>query len=420
MKELRLNKRFCFVISPIGEIDSPERKRADEFLDLMKEIGELHDLDVKRADEIVGTNDINADVIDKIQNADLCVIDLTGLNPNVMYEFGMRFQTGLPYIVCAKEKTDLPFDTITRRTIFYGDLNNTAVSRKAKNQIRSFIRVFEGNDYQSAETISTKDLYNMLQTIIEKLDNGSKSSVFTSNNAVNFTSEGVDDILRQLEPSEAFHYAYSTNQVKLAEDLLEYCRNQPFEYFFNKLCALSSLGSEKASVELESYLNSSIDEDSFSNVLEAIGCLVTCYNRQDSEQIHMESMGQLLNKALNRAQTNRERASILNQKQRLLAGAGMFEEARTVAKETTELDDEESAYFYNYATVLRHLGQSSLALNMAKRAIELSDEDDADHLALVCELLQESDDPVNSEILESYMRRLEKISPLKARLIRFR
>lgn len=416
-----MDKRFCFVISPIGEVDSPIRKQADAFLDLIKEIGELHNLDVKRADEILGTSDINADVIDKVQNADLCLIDLTGLNPNVMYEFGMRYQIGLPYIVCAKKGTKLPFDTITRRTIFYGDLDSTSECREAKRQIRSFITIFEGNNYQTAETVSSKDLFDMLQTIIEKLDSFKQTTAFADNNSnysVNFTSSKVDDLLRQLEPSDAFHYAYSTNQVQLAEDLLEYCRNQPFEYFFNKLCALSTLGSEKASLELESYLKNSLDTEPFSRILEATGCLISCYNRQRSEQAHMEFMEQLIDKALNKAQTNKERASILNQKQRLLAGAGMFEKAQEIAKEATEMDDEEPAYFYNYATILRHLGQSSLALNKAKRAVELSTDENSNSLALVCELLKESDDPVNSEIFESYMRRLEKVNPLKARLIR--
>ncbi len=417
-----MNNRFCFVISPIGEPDSIERKQADTFLDLIREIGELHNLEVKRADEIVGTSDINTDVVEKVQNADLCLIDLTGLNPNVMYEFGMRYQTGLPYIVCAKEKTVLPFDTISRRTIFYGDLNNTTENRKTKKAIRSFIDLFEKNDYKSVEAISSKDLYDMLQTIIEKLDNLNRSPTVdnSSNNIVNFTTNGVDDLLRQLDPSEAFHYAYSTNQVKLAEDLLEYCRNQPFEYFFNKLCALSSLGSKKASTELESYLSNSIDTEPFSNILVAIGSLVSCYNRQDSEKAHMKEMEQFIEKALDRAQTNKERASILNQKERLLAGAKMFEEAQEIAKKTTELDDEEPSYFYNYATVLRHLGQFSLALTNAKRAVDISSDEDADHLALVCELLKESNDPINLEMFESYMRRLEKKNPLKARLIRLK
>lgn len=416
-----MNKRFCFVISPIGKEASPERNQADMFLELIREVCELHNLDVKRADEIVGTGDINSDVIYNVQNADLCVIDLTGLNPNVMYEFGMRYQAGLPYIVCAIENTKLPFDTITRRTIFYGDLNNSTECRKIKRQIRAIINVFEKNGYQSAETISSKDLYKMLQTIIEKLDRFDKTMIFansTGNNAINYSSEEIDDLLRQLEPSEAFQYAYSTKQVKLAEDLLDYLRNQPFPSFFNKLCALATLGSEKASVELEAYLKSSMDAEPFSRILEAIGCLVTCYSRQDSGQAHLEAMKCFFEQALNKAETNKERAAVLNQKQRLLFCAHMFEEAKEIAETVTGLDDEQPAYYYNYATILRHLGQLPLALNKAKRAIELSSEDDADHLALVCELLKESSDPADLESLESYIHRLEKVNPLKARLIR--
>lgn len=414
-------KRFCFVISPIGKPDSPERKQADTFLELVKEICELHNLDVKRADEIVGTSNINEDVIDKVRNADLCVIDLTGLNPNVMYEFGMRYQTGLPYVVCALDNTVLPFDTTVNRTIFYGDLNDANECRKTKKQIRSFIRVFEENGYQSVETITSRDLYDMMQTIIEKIDGLSKTRILmdgSSNNSINYASEGVDELLCQLEPSEAFRYAFSTNQVRLAEELLEYCRNQPFPNFFNKLCALVTLGSEKAAKELKAYLNDSINTESFSHIFEALGSLVSCYAHQGSEQLHMESMEQFFDQALNRAQTNRERASILNQKQRLLYSAHMYEKAQEIAKKVVELDDEEPAYYYNYATILRDLGQFPAALNKAKRAVELATKDDADHLALLCELLKESNDPVNLELLGSYMHQLEKISPLKARLIR--
>ena len=101
-----------------------------------------------------------------------------------------------------------------------------------------------------------------------------------------------------------------------------------------------------------------------------------------------------------------------------LSSAHMYEKAQEIAKKVVELDDEEPAYYYNYATILRDLGQFPAALNKAKRAVELATKDDADHLALLCELLKESNDPVNLELLGSYMHQLEKVSPLKARLIR--
>lgn len=420
VKALKADRRFCFIISPIGEPASIERQQADEFLALVKEVGELHGLEVKRADEFVGTSDINADVIERVQQSDLCIIDLTGLNPNVMYEFGMRYQTGLPYIVCAKESTSLPFDTISRRTIFYGNINNTHEARRVKEQIRSFVRVFEDKEYQNSEIITISDLYKMLQTVLEKLDSQDNPQYSANSNTANNITEDVDELLRQLDPSEAFHYAYSTNNIKLADNLLEYCRNQPFEFFFNKLCALATLGSEKAATELEQYLLDSIESTSFDNALEAIGALVTCYNRQDSELLHIESMEVFFEKALIKAQSNKERAAILNQKQRLYAGANEYATARTIAEKVIELNDEEPAYFFNYATVLKHLDDLALALKFAKKAVDISEEDDDNHLAFACELLKSSKDPVDLEIAKDYMKRLEKISPLKARLLRLK
>lgn len=420
---MKVEKRFCFVVSPIGKPDSIERKQADEFLALIKEVGELHGLDVRRADEIVGTSDITNDVVDMVRQADLCIIDLTNLNPNVMYEFGMRFQTGLPYIVCAKEDTKLPFDMITRRTIFYGDISSTQEARRVREQIREFVRVFEDKDYQNSDTKTMNDLFDMLQIILNKVSSqnmtGTPQYSAPSNDIINVDGE-LDDLLRQLEPSEAFHYAYSIRNVKLAEALLEYCRDQPFDFFFNKLCALTNLGSEKAAKELVQYLEKSIQEMENATILEAVGCLVTCYNRRDSEAEHIESMESLFSQALAKAKTNKERAAILNQKERLYAGKGDFVTAKEIANRVIELNDEEASYFFNYATVQKHLGDKVSALEYAKKSVEIAAEDDDDHLALLCELLMESDNPADSELVLTYLRRLEKVNPLKARLIRLK
>lgn len=413
-------KRSCFVISPIGDYNSPERIQADDFLDLVKEVAELHNLDVIRADEIMGTGDINQDVINHVRQSDLCIIDLTGLNPNVMYEFGIRYQTTLPYIVCAKMGTKLPFDTISGRTIFYDDLGTAIESRRVKNLIRGFIRVFEGRGYQTTESVTLTSLYNMLQTVLEKIDSIKPTAGYTCNNTANSATEDVDEILRQLDPSEAFHYALTTNQIKLAEEILEYCRNQPFEYFFNKLCALASRGSERAAEELEAYLDQTTNSMAFDTLIDAIGCIVSSYNRQDTETAHIDKMEQYFEIALNKAKNNRERAAVLNQKQRLFAGAGKFEEAKRIAEQVLEFNDEEPAYYYNYATVLRQLKDIPSAIENAKKAVELEKEDDADKLALLCELLIEDGTPTSLELLEGYLNRLEKVNPLRARMIRLR
>ena len=421
-----MSNRTCFVISPIGSPDSEERIHADRFLEMVKEIAELHNLDAVRADEVSGTADINADVIERVQNSDLCIIDLSGLNPNVMYEFGMRYQTGLPYVICAKHGTELPFDIISRRTVFYGDLEKAKDLRAAKEKIRSFIKNFEISDYQSLYSISNTDIYNLLHTVAERVERiekfGSQSILHSYSTPITTTSidNGVDDLLSQLSPSEAFRYAYSTKQIKVAESIIDYCRNEPKSFFMNKLCALATLGSEKAAREITSLLNENESIDSFQEILELIGSLVTCYNIQNTETQHYETMNGFFEKALSRASSNRERAAILNQKQRLYAGGKSFESARNLAEEVIKLNDEEPAYFYNYATILRYLKDAS-AIDYAKKAVDLSGEEvEDDHLSLLCMLLKESDNPSDMELLNTYLQRLERISPLKARLIRIK
>lgn len=419
-----MTKKTCFVISPIGDDGSEERMRADRFLMLIKEIAELHNLEAFRADEVFGTSDINADVVDRILYSDLCIIDLSGLNPNVMYEFGIRYQTGLPYVVCAINGTKLPFDVITKRTIFYGDLDHTQDYRAAKEKIRSFIRPYEDNDYNKVSAINISDIYNSLQVLIGKIEriekfNSSTSLDHSKAPTINSSLENeIDELITQLGPSQAFRYAISTNQMKLAEILLDYCRNQPQEYLLNKLCALATLGSDKAAEELKQYLNDDNTELEFDTIKEIIGCLVTCYNAQDTEDQHFEEMNEYFEKALSIATTNKQRAAILNQKQRLYAGDKRYDQAKEIIEQAISIDDEEAAYYYNYASILKALKDDE-AVVYAKKAVDMTqNNDDDDYLALYCTLLRESNDPVNAELYDLYMRRLEKISPLKAKLIR--
>jgi len=80
------------------------------------------DIELRSVDEkaLPGANIVVA-IHEEIEHADLAVIVLTGLNPNVMYEMGRVLQASKPAILLADEATfkSLPFDIKTFATIKY-------------------------------------------------------------------------------------------------------------------------------------------------------------------------------------------------------------------------------------------------------------------------------------------------------------
>jgi hypothetical protein len=121
-----------FFIAPFGMEGSLERRRSDGILDLIiagaaKEVG----LTAVRGDQITAPGDILAQLRVHLSGARAVVADLTGLNPNVMYELAIRHNEGLPVVQIAEEGTVLPFNIKHMRTIYFaaGDFKSAAQCR---------------------------------------------------------------------------------------------------------------------------------------------------------------------------------------------------------------------------------------------------------------------------------------------------
>ncbi|MEM7051412.1 MAG: nucleoside 2-deoxyribosyltransferase [Acidobacteriota bacterium] len=107
----------CFVIMPF----------AQDFNDVyfsiqaaIKELsGEHQGLTCGRLDEIMGPGKITDDLVRELNQADVCIADLTGNNPNVMWEVGYAMALGKPVVSIAQSVSDLPFDLQAMRTIQY-------------------------------------------------------------------------------------------------------------------------------------------------------------------------------------------------------------------------------------------------------------------------------------------------------------
>lgn len=117
-----LEHDICFIITPIGEEGSVIRKKTDGLIDnVLEPICNELNMEAIPAHKIDKLGSITNQVVQNVLDSKMVIANLTGLNPNVMYELAIRHAIKKPVICIAEQGTKLPFDITTERTIFYSD-----------------------------------------------------------------------------------------------------------------------------------------------------------------------------------------------------------------------------------------------------------------------------------------------------------
>ena len=133
--------KICFVIMPFGKEGSTEREQFDDtYENIIKKAVEESGLGLKcvRADEITRPGSIIDDIIRYAIKSKCVIADMTGKNPNVFYELGIRHSFSGRTILLAQSSNDLPFDVGPQRTIMYSN-STSAEAEKAEKKLIEFL-----------------------------------------------------------------------------------------------------------------------------------------------------------------------------------------------------------------------------------------------------------------------------------------
>jgi len=120
----------CFVIMPFGNKNS-NAKVAKQFEliysqwikptveSINVEGSKFIRLECHRADKELRPGDIIGQIVEELVDSHIVIADLTGRNPNVFYELGVRHAVSNNTILIAQDIEDIPFDIRGLRTIPY-------------------------------------------------------------------------------------------------------------------------------------------------------------------------------------------------------------------------------------------------------------------------------------------------------------
>ncbi|MBF0378137.1 MAG: hypothetical protein HQK72_11730 [Desulfamplus sp.] len=125
-KKFNIRNDFCFYVGPFSE--SYTNIYNDNILKPIKTIG----LQIQRADEIFGTMPVMEDIWNVLNECSIVIAEISGRNPNVMYEIGMAHTIGKKVILITQNASDIPFDLRHHRCILYENTENGRETLESK------------------------------------------------------------------------------------------------------------------------------------------------------------------------------------------------------------------------------------------------------------------------------------------------
>jgi hypothetical protein len=156
--EAKVSKvKTCFVIMPIADMEGYDSGHFLRVYDhLISPACQKAGYEAHRADIVAASNYIIIDILRKILESDIVVCDLSGRNPNVLYELGVRQAFNLPTVLIKDAKTPKIFDIQGLRYTEYSHTLRIDEVQKDRERIQKSIS-------ETAESLH--DVNSMIQLL---------------------------------------------------------------------------------------------------------------------------------------------------------------------------------------------------------------------------------------------------------------
>ena len=112
-------KLTCGIVMPISSIDNCSAEHWKEVQEILKDAISSTGFVARLVSESDDSGIIQKRIIQNLYSDPIVVCDVSGKNPNVMFELGMRLAFDKPTIVVKDDKTDYSFDTSPIEHISY-------------------------------------------------------------------------------------------------------------------------------------------------------------------------------------------------------------------------------------------------------------------------------------------------------------
>lgn len=375
----------CFIISPISEPGGPPGQDANDLFDLfiLPALARF-DFHIIRADKLPRPNIVTNDTVELVQTAELCIIDLTGQDSNVFYACGRRHETGKPFVQLIRLGEALPFDLAGIRTVSY-DLSSARAAHAATAELQSYVALFEASGYGPRQSeVSMATLAQAIDRLERKVDRLSPPEAFsTAVPPAEFMMEHPKiGVLRAIRQGRADVVAAFLPRLRELQGLTP-------ELILPASLAARAGYDAGVHIQLEilETLGSTLDDNDFQRV---IASLVDHYVVNDRETEGLDQLTQPILQRAERAVPDDPKTSafLLNQLQKLLYGAGRYEEAERYGDRVVGLNPSEPSYWYNLSLIHEARGSMERAEEAIRKALTLNEEanPDEDHLSQAVEI----------------------------------